>query len=46
MKAGLAMTVASHHLKLSTQEAANLLRISRTTLVRLLPRAVRKNPGG
>jgi excisionase family DNA binding protein len=36
MKAGLAVTVAPHHLMLSTQEAANLLRISRTTLVRLL----------
>ncbi len=28
--------VAPHHLTLSTQEAADLLRISRTTLVRLL----------
>src|ERR1700733_1236250 len=36
MKAGLAVTVAPHHLTLSTQEAADLLRISRTTLVRLL----------
>lgn len=36
MKAGLAVTVAPHHLMLSTQEAADLLRISRTTLVRLL----------
>src|SRR5580698_8767404 len=36
MKAGLAVTVAPHHLLLSTQEAADLLRISRTTLVRLL----------
>jgi excisionase family DNA binding protein len=36
MNAGLAVTVASHHLLLSTQEAADLLRISRTTLVRLL----------
>jgi excisionase family DNA binding protein len=36
MKAGLAVTVAPHHLMLSTQEAAGLLRISRTTLVRLL----------
>jgi len=36
MEAGLAVTVASHHLTLSTQEAADLLRISRTTLVRLL----------
>jgi hypothetical protein len=36
MKAGLAVTVAPHHLTLSTQEAACLLRISRTTLVRLL----------
>ena len=36
MKAGLAVTVAPHHPLLSTQEAADLLRISRTTLVRLL----------
>ncbi len=36
MKAGLAVTVAPHRLTLSTQEAADLLRISRTTLVRLL----------
>lgn len=36
MKVGLAATVAPHHLTLSTQEAADLLRISRTTLVRLL----------
>jgi excisionase family DNA binding protein len=36
MQAGLAVTVAPHHLLLSTQEAADLLRISRTTLVRLL----------
>ena len=36
MKAGLAVTVAPRHLTLSTQEAADLLRISRTTLVRLL----------
>jgi excisionase family DNA binding protein len=36
MQAGLAVTVAPHHLTLSTQEAADLLRISRTTLVRLL----------
>jgi excisionase family DNA binding protein len=36
MKVGLAVTVAPHHLMLSTQEAADLLRISRTTLVRLL----------
>jgi len=40
MKAGLAVTVAPHHLMLSTQEAADLLRISRTTLVRLLEAAV------
>src|ERR1700685_4073861 len=36
MKAGLAVTVAPHHLLLSTQEAADLLHISRSTLVRLL----------
>ncbi len=36
MEAGLAVTVAPHHLLLSTQEAADLLHISRTTLVRLL----------
>ncbi|WP_322762627.1 helix-turn-helix domain-containing protein [Frankia sp. Cr2] len=36
MKAGLAVTVAPQHLTMSTQEAADLLRISRTTLVRLL----------
>lgn len=36
MKAGLAVTVAPNRLLLSTQEAADLLRISRTTLVRLL----------
>ena len=36
MKAGLTVTVAPHHLTLSTQEAADLLQISRTTLVRLL----------
>jgi excisionase family DNA binding protein len=40
MKAGLAATVAPHHLTLSTQEAADLLRISRTTLVRLLETGV------
>ena len=40
MKAGLAVTVAPHHLLLSTQEAADLLRISRTTLVRLLESGV------
>lgn len=36
MDAGLAITVAPHNLTLSTQEAADLLRVSRTTLVRLL----------
>src|SRR5579859_662372 len=36
MNAGLAVTVAPQRLTLSTQEAADLLRISRTTLVRLL----------
>jgi excisionase family DNA binding protein len=40
MKAGLAVTVAPHQLTLSTQEAADLLRISRTTLVRLLESGV------
>ena len=40
IKAGLAVTVARHHLTLSTQEAADLLRISRTTLVRLLETGV------
>ena len=40
MKAGLAVTVAPHHLTLSTQEAADLLRVSRTTLVRLLEAGV------
>jgi excisionase family DNA binding protein len=40
MKAGLAVTVAPHRLTLSTQEAADLLRISRTTLVRLLETGV------
>src|SRR6266699_5320958 len=40
MEAGLAVTVAPHHLTLSTQEAADLLRISRTTLVRLLETGV------
>ena len=36
MEAGLAVTVAPHHLALSTQEAADLLGVARTTLVRLL----------
>lgn len=36
MEAGLAVTVAPHHLTLSTQEAADLLGVARTTLVRLL----------
>jgi excisionase family DNA binding protein len=36
MQAGLAVTIAPHHLTLSTQEAADLLRVSRTTFVRLL----------
>jgi excisionase family DNA binding protein len=40
MRAGLAVTVAPHHVTLSTQEAADLLRISRTTLVRLLETGV------
>ncbi|MBL7496119.1 helix-turn-helix domain-containing protein [Frankia sp. CNm7] len=40
MKAGLAVTVAPHRLLLSTQEAADLLRISRTTLIRLLETGV------
>jgi excisionase family DNA binding protein len=40
MKAGLAVTVAPHHLALSTQEAADLLGVARTTLVRLLDSGV------
>src|SRR5260370_40618447 len=40
MKAGLAVTVAPHHLTLSTQEAADLLQSSRTTPVRLLETGV------
>ncbi|MBI1759304.1 MAG: helix-turn-helix domain-containing protein [Actinobacteria bacterium] len=36
MRAGLAVTVAPHHLTLSTQEAADLLGVSRMTVVRLL----------
>ena len=39
-KAGLAVTLAPHHLTLSTQEAADLLRILSTTLVRLLESGV------
>lgn len=40
MRAGLAVTVAPHHLTLSTQEAADLMQVSRTTLVRLLETGV------
>jgi excisionase family DNA binding protein len=40
MQAGLAVTVAPHHLTLSTQESADLLHVSRTTLVRLLERRI------
>lgn len=40
LKAGLAVTVAPHHMTLSTQEAADLLRVSRTTVVRLLETGV------
>lgn len=40
LKSGLAVTVAPLHLMPSTQEAADLLRISRTTLVRLLENGV------
>ncbi len=36
MRAGLAVTVAPHNLSLSTQEAADLLGVSRMTVVRLL----------
>jgi len=36
MQAGLAVTIAPQHLALSTQEAADLLGISRMTVVRLL----------
>jgi excisionase family DNA binding protein len=36
MNAGLAVTIAPHHLTVSTQEAADLLGVARTTLVRLL----------
>ena len=36
MEAGLAVTIAPHHLTLSTQEAADVLGVARTTLVRLL----------
>ncbi|ONH29000.1 helix-turn-helix domain-containing protein [Pseudofrankia asymbiotica] len=45
MEAGLAVTVAPHHLTLSTQEAADLLRVSRTTLVRLLETGASKHSG-
>jgi excisionase family DNA binding protein len=40
MRADLGVTVALHRLTLSTQEAADLLRVSRTTLVRLLETGV------
>lgn len=40
LKLGLAVSVAPLHMMLSTQEAADLLRISRTTLVRLLENGV------
>jgi excisionase family DNA binding protein len=40
LKSGLAVSVAPMHMMLSNQEAADLLRVSRTTLVRLLENGV------